>query len=84
MSTPDFPHTSRPDVSELEARVKFLEARELDLLELIKSLEASVAAMEKDVAWLGDLENAGVDNWQGIDFAHELKRDREAEEAQDE
>jgi hypothetical protein len=26
--------------------------------------------------WLSDLENAGVDNWGGIDFAHELRRDR--------
>ena len=25
--------------------------------------------------WLMCLENAGVDNWQGIDYAHELKEE---------
>lgn len=50
-----------------------------EALARIKELEAKVASMQKDVDWLGDLENAGVDNWPGIDFAHELKRERQAE-----
>ncbi len=25
--------------------------------------------------WLQCLQNAGVDNWQGIDYAHELKEE---------
>lgn len=27
---------------------------------------------KKDVRWLQALDAAGVDNWQGIDYAHEL------------
>jgi hypothetical protein len=42
--------------------------------------EASVLALfktaiddaEKDSVWLSYLENAGVDNWSGIDYAQEL------------
>ena len=30
----------------------------------------------EDRAWLTDLENAGVDNWEGYDFAHQLRRER--------
>tara|TARA_R110000787_G_scaffold16774_13_gene52620 strand:+ start:324 stop:479 length:156 start_codon:yes stop_codon:yes gene_type:complete len=29
--------------------------------------------------WLQCLENAGVDNWAGISFAHDLKREQENE-----
>jgi hypothetical protein len=29
----------------------------------------------KDSDWLGCLEAAGVDNWQGIDMAHEMHRE---------
>lgn len=46
----------------------------------IEALEKKVASMEEEVAWLGDLENAGVDNWQGYDFAIQLRRERLAEE----
>ena len=29
-------------------------------------------SLKEDAAWLQALENAGVDNWSGIDFAREL------------
>lgn len=29
----------------------------------------------KRVAWLGALEDAGVDNWEGISYAYELYND---------
>lgn len=29
----------------------------------------------RDEAWLSCLEGAGVDNWQGIDYAHEFFRE---------
>lgn len=28
--------------------------------------------------WLSDLEAAGIDNWEGIDVAFDMKREREA------
>lgn len=36
-----------------------------------------LSQLEEDSAWLGYLEAAGVDNWEGFDFAHELRRDAE-------
>jgi hypothetical protein len=36
-------------------------------------LRARVAELEKRDAWLSALEAAGVDNWQGIDYARELR-----------
>lgn len=30
--------------------------------------------------WLGSLEAAGVDNWEGISFAHELHKEEYGEE----
>ncbi|WP_326730269.1 hypothetical protein [Streptomyces phaeochromogenes] len=35
-------------------------------------LRARVAELEERDAWLSSLEAAGVDNWQGIDVAHEM------------
>lgn len=32
-------------------------------------------SLKEDARWLQCLENAGVDNWQGIDYAYELKRE---------
>ena len=34
----------------------------------------------KDSQWLGCLEEAGVDNWSGIDFAHEINEQYKKEE----
>lgn len=33
--------------------------------------------LQADSNWLAALEDAGVDNWGGIDFAHELMREYE-------
>jgi hypothetical protein len=33
-----------------------------------------LAALRRDSEWLGYLESAGVDNWSGIDYARELRR----------
>ncbi|UIY29163.1 hypothetical protein LZK73_21765 [Neorhizobium galegae] len=38
-----------------------------------------LAALQEDSNWLGHLENAGVDNWSGISFAYDLRREAEAE-----
>jgi hypothetical protein len=37
-------------------------------------LRARIAELEKRDAWLSALEAAGVDNWQGIDVAREMRR----------
>ncbi len=34
----------------------------------------------KDSEWLALLEAAGVDNWQGIDYAYELKQKAEEDD----
>lgn len=34
--------------------------------------------------WLSCLENAGVDNWSGIDYAYDLHKEFEKEEEDDE
>lgn len=34
----------------------------------------------KDSQWLGCLEEAGVDNWSGIDLAHEINKQYKKEE----
>jgi hypothetical protein len=36
------------------------------------TLRARIAELEKRDAWLSALEAAGVDNWQGIEVAHEM------------
>ena len=33
-----------------------------------------LAALKRDSEWLAYLESAGVDNWPGIDYARELRR----------
>ena len=37
-------------------------------------------SLKEDARWLQCLENAGVDNWQGIDYAYELKREAGGED----
>lgn len=34
-----------------------------------------LASLRRDSEWLAYLESAGVDNWSGIDHAHELRRE---------
>ena len=38
-------------------------------------LEKKLASQNDDLFWLLCLENAGVDNWPGIDYAYELKEE---------
>jgi len=37
-------------------------------------------SLKEDARWLQCLESAGVDNWQGIDYAYELKREAGGED----
>ena len=37
-------------------------------------------SLKEDARWLQCLENAGVDNWPGIDYAYELKREAGGED----
>lgn len=54
-----------------ERRVAKLEAR-------VAELETCVAEREDDARRLAALENAGVDNWDGYDYAMELLREYES------
>ncbi|QNJ57452.1 hypothetical protein [Pseudomonas phage Waldo5] len=47
-----------------------------DLAAFVEQAESD----REDAAWLADLEAAGVDNWSGIDYAHELRSEREGGE----
>lgn len=37
-------------------------------------------SLKEDALWLRYLKRAGVDNWQGIDYAYDLKREMEQED----
>jgi hypothetical protein len=41
--------------------------------------EEKVAKLQEELKWLEALEAAGVDNWSGIEYAHELMREFEDE-----
>jgi hypothetical protein len=41
-------------------------------------------SLVEDRKWLNALEDAGVDNWEGIDFARELLGEQEEDEEDDE
>jgi len=45
--------------------------------EMITILKSEYDDLVESQRWLNALENAGVDNWGGIDFAHELYREEE-------
>lgn len=63
-------------VDSFEKLLSHLNAEENEMaLELLEELKQA----DKDLNWLECLESAGVDNWSGIDYAHEL-RDEEEEE----
>lgn len=40
---------------------------------MITITQAEYDSLVEDRYWLNCLENAGVDSWSGIDYAHELK-----------
>ena len=48
-------------------------------METVTITKKEYDSLKEDSDWLRHLENAGVDNWEGISFAHDLKRDEEAE-----
>ena len=52
----------------------------LDQQSEIKMLRERVAKLENDERKLAALENAGVDNWTGYDYAMELLREYERED----
>ncbi len=41
--------------------------------------ESEYNELKRDARWLACLENAGVDNWEGISFAHELMSEEDSE-----
>lgn len=43
--------------------------------EMVTITKAEYDSLIDDSLWLSCLENAGVDNWPGIDFARELRRE---------
>lgn len=45
--------------------------------------EAEWAEISDSLLWLQALEDAGVDNWSGIDFARETYEEYKAQEAKD-
>lgn len=49
--------------------------------EMVEISKVKLERMEKELRWLYCLEAAGVDNWQGIDYAYDMRR---AEEGEDE
>lgn len=48
--------------------------------EMITIKKSEYESLLEDSNWLQALENAGVDNWQGIDFAHDLMKEYELED----
>ena len=53
----------------ITSRVTVLRRRVIVLMDA-----KELAALKRDSEWLGYLESAGVDNWPGIDYARELRR----------
>ena len=45
------------------------------MVETVTISKKEYEALIKQVNWLSCLENAGVDNWDGIDYAYEIFRD---------
>jgi len=46
------------------------------LKEEIEKLKQTIASMEKDCEWLSCLKAAGIDNWEGCEYAEELLNSR--------
>ena len=52
---------------------------------MIKNITISLAEYNRlveDQMWLRCLQNAGVDNWEGISYAYELKQELDEEETE--
>jgi hypothetical protein len=54
-----------------------MEEEKVQGLDLVTIPREEYEQLVKDSEWLSCLEDAGVDNWSGYDFALELKRDKE-------
>lgn len=64
-----------------DKEVKEIAARDYELVTYVLVEESELKSLQESSAWLCHLENAGVDNWEGISFAYELQR--EAGEGED-
>ena len=51
--------------------------------ETVTITKAKYEELERDSLWLACLEDAGVDNWHGISFAHELMEDLDKQKSCD-
>ena len=60
--------------------VKEIAARDYELVTYRLVEEKEYQSLQEDSDWLGHLEDAGVDNWEGISFAYDLKREAEGGE----
>jgi hypothetical protein len=49
----------------------------IDLRDALKKYLKERESLLEDCKWLAALENAGVDNWEGIDYARELLNEDE-------
>jgi len=49
------------------------------LVEVIRADRKEIEKLEERDNWLSILEQAGVDNWQGIDYAYEMLNRQEEE-----
>ena len=47
--------------------------------EMVTIPKAEYEGLLRNRKWLDCLEEAGVDNWEGICFAYDIKRDRDKE-----
>lgn len=61
--------------AERKRDIKEIAARDYELVTFVLVEEPELESLEEDSAWLGHLNDAGVDNWDGISFAYELKRE---------
>lgn len=61
-------------------RPKFDDQDDWELIPVSIVPTRELESLQEDADWLEDLRSAGVDNWGGIDFAHELRRERVGEE----
>ena len=53
-------------------------------METVTISKTEYESLVEDRNWLYALENAGVDNWNGIDYARELLGEQEDDEEDDE
>ena len=53
------------------------------IMETVTISKTEYESLVEDRNWLNALENAGVDNWEGIDFARELLGEQEEEDEED-